>query len=49
MGRSRGGGGKLSGPTPGKSQVAIGFLRNSSTDTPREAIRPTEGGLYSPL
>ena len=28
------------GPTPGNTQVAIGFLRNSSTDIPREAIGP---------
>ena len=33
MGGSRGG----SDP-PGKSQLTIGFLRNSGTDLPREAI-----------
>ena len=27
-------------PPPWKSQVALGFLRNSGTDRPREAIRP---------
>ena len=38
MGGSRGGAG---GPDPpGKSQVAKGFLRNSTTDTPQEAIGP---------
>ena len=42
MGRSRGGGGgggggRGSGP-PGKSQVAIGILRNTSIDPPQEAI-----------
>ena len=33
------GGDKGSGP-PGKSQVAIGFHRNTGTDPPREAIGP---------
>ena len=45
MHRSRGGGAggpdPLPGPpSPGKSQVAIGFLRNSGMDTPREAFGP---------
>ena len=35
MGRSRGG--QVFGP-PGKSQVAIGFLRNSGMDLPGEAF-----------
>ena len=30
---------RVSGP-PVKSQMAIGFLRNSGMDTPREAIGP---------
>ena len=40
---------------PGKSQVALGFFRHSSTDHPREAIGPqwvqllVEGGPYDPL
>ena len=35
------GGGGTGGPDPpGKSQVAIGFLRNTSMDPPREAIGP---------
>ena len=38
MGKSRGGAWGLD--TPGKSQVAIGFLRNSGTDPSREAIGP---------
>ena len=29
-------------PPPGKSQVAIGFLRNSGTDPTREAIGPKQ-------
>ena len=38
-------------PLPGKSQVAIGFLRNSGTDIPRDAIgpMPLEGGQYGCL
>ena len=36
-----GGGNRGSGPPlPGKSQVAMGFLRNSVTDHPQEAIGP---------
>ena len=35
--------------TPGKLQLAIGFLRNAGTDTPREAIEPLEGSPYGPL
>ena len=38
MGRSRVGAGDLTPPPPGKSQVAIGFLRNSGLNHPREAI-----------
>ena len=43
-----GGGGGVdrgSGP-PGKSQVAIGFLRNTGTDPPREAIRPKGSNCF---
>ena len=36
---SRGGGGKGSGP-PGKSLVAVGFLRNTGTDSHREDPLP---------
>ena len=32
-------GGRVSGP-PGKSQVAISFLKSTGTDPPREAIGP---------
>ena len=38
MGGSQGGPGL--NPTPGKSQVVIGFLRNTGTDPHREAIGP---------
>ena len=34
------GGDKGSRPPPGKSQMAIGFLKNSDTDIPQEAVRP---------
>ena len=40
------------GPPVEKSQVAIGFLRNTGTDLYQEAILPQlllEGGLYGPL
>ena len=37
------GGGQDPPPPPVKSQMAIGFLRNTGTDHPREAI-----GLYGP-
>ena len=37
MSGSRGGGGL---DRPGNSHVGIGFLRNTGTDTPREAIGP---------
>ena len=30
---------------PGKSQVAISFLKNSGTDPPREAIKPRSNCL----
>ena len=42
MGGSRGGGGyRGSGPSPpGKSQVAIDFLRKNDKDPPRDAIGP---------
>ena len=43
MGESRGGGDMGFGP-PGKSQVAISFLRNTGTNRYREAIGPLEGG-----
>ena len=33
-------GGQGANPPPGKSEVAIGFLRNSGMDHPREAIGP---------
>ena len=39
-------------PPPGKSQVAIGFLRNICTDPPQEAIGVQlllEGGPYGSL
>ena len=45
--------GSRGGPDPGKAQVAIGFLRNTSKDPPREAILPKgvqlllEVGLYT--
>ena len=42
MGESRGGGDCISGPPTGKSQVALGFLRNTGMD-------PFKGGLYNPL
>ena len=45
MGGSRGEGGSESG-SPGKSQVAIGFLRNTGMDLTREAIGP-EGPIAS--
>ena len=49
----RGEGDRGSGPPPppGKSQVARGFLRNSGTDIPREAIGTMllEGGQYGCL
>ena len=34
-------------PTPGKSQVAICFLRHTGTDSPRDAIRPLESNHFS--
>ena len=41
MGRSRGEGGAWGPELPEKSHVAMGFLKNSDTDTyPREAIGP---------
>ena len=43
-----GGGGGGQDPDPLKSQVAIGFLSNSGTDTPRVQLL-LEGGPYSPL
>ena len=32
---------------PGKSRVAIGFLRNSGTNPSREAIRPDGSNFFS--
>ena len=50
---SRGRGGTGGPNPPVKSQVAIGFLRNSGTDPPREAIGPlgpsaSRGGFVRP-
>ena len=42
----RGGGTGGLDPSPGKSQVAIGFRRKSGTDPPRGAIGP-EGQIAS--
>ena len=51
IGGSRGwcvcGGGGWSRPTPGKSQVAIRFLKNSATDPPQEAIGPIGANCFS--
>ena len=33
---------------PGKSQEAIGFLRNTGTDLPREAIGPPSRSNWTP-
>ena len=41
-----GGGGRGSGP-PGKSQVAIGLLRNTSIDPPQEAIGSLGSNCFS--
>ena len=38
MGRCREGGGHGGPDSPGKSQVAIGFLRNTGTDPPDEML-----------
>ena len=37
------------GPPSGKSQVAIGFLRNTGMDSPREAIGPFGRSVHGPL
>ena len=39
--------GTVSPYTNGKSQVAIGFLRNAGTDPTREAIGPKGSNCYS--
>ena len=49
-----GGGAVETDQPPEKSQVAIGFLRNTDTDPPREAIGPlgpiaSRGSPYGPL
>ena len=40
MGRCRGGEGGLETPLPLENHVAIGFLKNTGTDPPQEAIGP---------
>ena len=40
-------GARGSGPSPGKSQVAIGFLRNSGTDPQKETIGPLGFNCFS--
>ena len=45
-----GGGGGWGGgldPTPGKSQMFIGFLRNTGTDPPRQAIGHQGSNCFS--
>ena len=46
MSGTRGGQG-VQPPPPGKSEVAIGFLRNSGMDHPREAIGPQGSNCFS--
>ena len=47
MGGSKGGVGGVWTPPPGKSQVAIGSLRNTGTDPSREAIGPKGANCFS--